>query len=160
MATIIHEATHQIAFNSGLQTRFADIPLWVSEGLAVFFETPDLQSARGWRTIGALNAGRLAQFRQYPGNASLQFTQDADLRRQANSRHANGLDAYAEAWALNYYLLHHHPRQYAAYLKMLSKKPQLVWDDPETRVAEFQEAFGENLGELDADFLRYMQKLK
>ncbi len=62
VATIIHEATHQIAFNSGLQTRFADIPLWVSEGIAVFFETPDLGSAKGWRTIGAVNTTRLARF--------------------------------------------------------------------------------------------------
>ena len=29
VATVVHEATHQMAFNSGLQTRFADIPLWV-----------------------------------------------------------------------------------------------------------------------------------
>jgi hypothetical protein len=63
VATIIHEATHQIAFNSGLQTRFADVPLWVSEGLAVYFETPDLQNAKGWKTIGAVNTSRLDRFR-------------------------------------------------------------------------------------------------
>nr|NIP84026.1 DUF1570 domain-containing protein [Planctomycetales bacterium] len=33
VATIIHEATHQIAFNCGMQTRLADIPIWVSEGI-------------------------------------------------------------------------------------------------------------------------------
>ena len=65
VATIVHEATHQIAFNSGLQTRFADVPLWISEGIAVFFETPDLESAKGWRTIGAVNSARLAQFQRY-----------------------------------------------------------------------------------------------
>jgi hypothetical protein len=160
VATIIHEATHQIAFNSGLQTRFADIPLWVSEGLAVFFETPDLESAKGWRTIGAMNEGRLTQFRRYLANrphTSLK-TLIADDKRIRDTRTA--LDAYAEAWALNYYLLHHHPRQYVAYLQMLSEKPQLIWDEPETRIADFQKAFGENLGRLDADFLRYMQKLK
>jgi hypothetical protein len=160
VATIIHEATHQIAFNSGLQTRFADIPLWVSEGLAVYFETPDLQSSHGWRTIGAVNQNRLAQFRQYlptRPHTSLR-TLISDDKRIRDTRTA--LDAYAEAWALNYYLLHHHSRQYVAYLKMLSEKPQLVWDDPDTRLAEFQQFFGENLGQLDADFLRYMQKLK
>ena len=112
---------------------FADIPLWVSEGLAVFFETPDLQSARGWRTIGALNEARLAQFRQYlrtRPHSSLKSL-IADDKRIRDTRTA--LDAYAEAWALNYYLLHHHTREYVAYLKMLSEKPQLVWDDPETR---------------------------
>ena len=30
VATIIHEATHQLAFNSGLQVRFADNPLVVA----------------------------------------------------------------------------------------------------------------------------------
>ncbi len=160
VATIIHEATHQIAFNSGLQTRFADIPLWVSEGLAVFFETPDLASARGWRTIGALHRNRLTQFRQYLAtrpSTSLK-TLIADDKRLRDTR--TSLDAYAEAWALNYYLLNHHPRQYAEYLKLLSAKPPLVWDDPETRLTEFQQAFGKNLSQLDADFLRYMQRLK
>lgn len=160
VATIIHEATHQIAFNSGLQTRFADIPLWVSEGLAVFFETPDLESARGWRTIGALNHSRLTQFRRYLSGRPHTSLKSliSDDKRIRDTRTA--LDAYAESWALNYYLLHHHPRQYVAYLQMLSEKPQLVWDDPETRVADFQKAFGENLGKLDDDFVRYMQKLK
>ena len=44
MATIVHEATHQIAFNCGMQQRYADIPLWLCEGMAVYFEAPDLAS--------------------------------------------------------------------------------------------------------------------
>ena len=134
VATIIHEATHQIAFNSGLQTRFADIPLWVSEGIAVYFETPDLQSAKGWRTIGAVNDSRLDRFREYlrtrPADSLKSLI--ADDKRIRDTRTA--LDAYAEAWALNYYLIHQHPKQYVAYLQMLSDKKQLLWDDPATRL--------------------------
>ena len=37
-ATIIHEVTHQVAFNCGVHTRFNDVPRWVSEGLATMFE--------------------------------------------------------------------------------------------------------------------------
>ena len=37
VSTIVHEATHQLAFNCGLQTRYADNPMWLSEGLAMFF---------------------------------------------------------------------------------------------------------------------------
>jgi hypothetical protein len=70
------------------------------------------------------------------------------------------LDAYAEAWALSYYLIEKYPRQYVGYLQMLAEKPPLVWDDPETRLREFQAAFGDDLGELDADFIRQMQKLR
>ena len=146
VATIIHEATHQIAFNSGLQTRFADIPLWVSEGIAVYFETPDLQSDKGWRTIGAVNSSRLSRFREYLPNrpaTSLKSLISDDKRMRDRAR---ALDAYAEAWALNYYLIRQHPKKYINYLQMLSEKKQLFWDDPEIRLKEFQAAFGDNLG--------------
>lgn len=160
VATIIHEATHQIAFNSGLQTRFADIPLWVSEGLAVYFETPDLQSSKGWRTIGAVNANRLARFREYlpkrPAGSLESLVMDDKRIRDTRT----ALDAYAEAWALNYYLIHNHPRKYLAYLEMLSSKKPLVWDKPEARLQQFRESFGDDLEALDTDFLRQMQKLR
>jgi len=160
VATIIHEATHQIAFNSGLQTRYADIPVWVSEGLAVYFETPDLQSNKGWRNIGAVNTSRLVRFREYLSRRPATSLKSllSDDKRMRDSRTA--LDAYAEAWALNYYLIRQHPRQYLAYLQALSEKKQLLWDDPETRLSEFQKAFGENLGQFDAEFLRQMQKVR
>lgn len=160
VATIIHEATHQIAFNSGLQKRFADIPLWVSEGLAVYFETPDLQSAKGWRNIGAVNRPRLDRFRKYLESRAADSLPALvmDDRRFRDTRQA--LDAYAEAWSLNYYLLRQKPREYVAYLKMLGEKPAMVYDEPETRLKEFQAAFGNDLPKLDADLLRTIQKVR
>jgi len=65
VATVVHEATHQIAFNCGMHTRFADNPLWLTEGMAMFFETPDLRSRAGWRTIGKVNWKRSGQFRDF-----------------------------------------------------------------------------------------------
>ncbi|MEX2118353.1 MAG: DUF1570 domain-containing protein [Pirellulales bacterium] len=160
VATIIHEATHQIAFNCGLQTRYADIPLWVSEGIAVFFETPDLGSSKGWRTVGAVNRVRLAAFRNYLRRrpADSLATLIADDKRLRDARQAN--DAYAEAWALNYFLLRKRPQEYVAYLTVLSEKRQLVWDDPAARLAEFRRAFGQDLERLDQDFLRHMSGVR
>lgn len=159
VATIIHEATHQIAFNCGLQTRYADIPLWVGEGIAVYFETPDLTSRSGWRTIGAVNRARLDRFRRYlhgrPGDSLMSLI--ANDERFRDSRTA--LDAYAEAWALNYFLIRHRGDEYREYMKLLSTKAPLLRDDPETRLREFRHAFGDDLAELDADFLRYMQRV-
>ncbi len=37
---IIHEATHQTAFNTGVHRRFGQTPKWVAEGLATMFEGP------------------------------------------------------------------------------------------------------------------------
>ncbi len=160
VATVIHEATHQIAFNCGLQTRFADIPLWLSEGLAMYFETPDLGSGKGWRTIGEINHPRLDRFREYlptrPGKSLLSLLRDD--KRFRDPRQA--LDAYAEAWALNYFLIHQKPKEYQAYMEVMAAKKTLIFDKPETRVSQFQAAFGDDLDKLDSDFVKFVQKLK
>lgn len=160
VATIIHEATHQIAYNCGFHTRLSAVPMWVNEGMANYFETPDLSRAKGWRTIGEVNPYRLAAFRDYlprRGTRSLEslILEDGRFRdpRQAG-------DAYAEAWALNYYLLQKHAKAYHAYLAKMSKKLPLLPDTPEERLKEFKLAFGLDLREFDEDFLRYMSRLK
>jgi hypothetical protein len=159
VATIVHEATHQLAFNCGLQTRYADIPYWVSEGIANYFETPDLRSKKGWRNIGAVNRVRLVDFRKYlrrRSGDSLQTLLSSDTRF-LNAR--TKLDAYAEAWALNYFLIRKHQDEYLAYIRLLSEKLPLRYDEAEGRLAQFEHAFGD-LKELDTEFLRYMRNVR
>lgn len=55
VATVVHEATHQLAHHSGLQIRFADNPLWFSEGLALWFEPPAVNSKLLWNRPGQVN---------------------------------------------------------------------------------------------------------
>ncbi|MGC4006677.1 MAG: DUF1570 domain-containing protein [Pirellulales bacterium] len=159
VATIVHEATHQIAYNRGLHRRFADIPLWVAEGLAVFFETPDLSTQRAWATIGATNGSRLDRFREYvpqrPGESL--STLVVDNKRFVQPKQS--LDAYAEAWALNHFLLKMKPKEYVGYMQKLADKPPFVWDEPEERMKEFRDAFGDPK-ELDAELLKHTQRLK
>jgi hypothetical protein len=160
VATIIHEATHQIAYNCGLHNRYADIPLWVSEGLAVYFETPDLRSKQGWRNIGGVNQQRLDRFRHYaiarPPDSLPSLIKGDDRFRQPQT----ALDAYAEAWALNYFLIQRRLSDYVKYLQMLAEKQPLIYDSPEERWKAFSDAFGEDFAELDADFLRYMRTVR
>jgi hypothetical protein len=159
VATIVHEATHQIAFNNGLQQRYADVPLWLCEGMAVYFEAPDLSSTRGWRGIGRVNYPRLETFRKNLGNwndNSLEFLlRDAKLFRNPHT----AFDAYADAWALNYYLIKYQPKAYTEYMKMLAEKRPLVDDTPETHLAEFRQYFGD-LNKLRQDFLKQMSHVK
>jgi len=160
VATLVHEATHQIAFNSGLHTRYADNPLWLTEGMAMFFETPDLKNRSGWRTVGAVNPLRLRQFRDYarsrrPAN-SLQTLLGSDARFLDAEQMA---DAYAEAWTLTHFLIRTRKQEYVKYLTKVAEKSRLVWDTPEERLAEFQAVFGDDLQKLDRDLLRYLQKL-
>jgi hypothetical protein len=159
VATIVHEATHQIAFNCGLQTRYADIPLWLCEGMAVYFEAPDLASTRGWRGIGRVNYPRLTTFREnLPGwEAGALERLVADDRRFRDPRLA--ADAYADAWALNYYLIKYRPREYTSYLKLLAAKRPLVQDDRQQRLADFREHFGE-LDDLERAFIKQMSRVR
>jgi hypothetical protein len=158
VSTIVHEATHQIAFNCGLHARLSDCPRWFSEGIAMFFETPDLRSAKGWKGIGNLNQSRLKQFYKYQAarpSDSLE-TLIRDDKRFTDPKLAS--DAYAEAWALTYFLYRQRPKEYVSYLQSLSAKKPLVQDTPQHRIDEFRRYFGD-LSKLDTDFLRYMVRL-
>jgi hypothetical protein len=128
--------------------------------MAMFFEMPDLTSKSGWKTVGAVNTLRLKQFQEF-----------AAKRRAANSLRtlvetdgrftdpASMGDAYAEAWALSYFLIRTQKDAYAGYLNTIAAKPRLTWDRPADRVAAFQAAFGDDLVRLDDDWLRYMRRL-
>lgn len=159
VATIVHEATHQIAYNCGLQTRFADIPLWVSEGIAVYFEAPDLSNSKGWRSIGEVNRLRIGDFRKYTMSRPSESLKSliVDDKRFRDPRQA--VDAYAEAWALNYFLIRQKPKEYKAYMQLMATKQPLIWSEPAERLKEFQDIFGD-LSNLDADFLKYMRKVR
>jgi hypothetical protein len=74
--------------------------------------------------------------------------------RLVNEKQA--VDAYSESWALTYFLIHKYPKQYIAYLKVLSRKQPLVVDDKTTRLAEFEKHFGK-VEKFDAEFMNYMQ---
>jgi hypothetical protein len=140
VSTLVHEATHQLAFNGGLHRRLAPVPLWVSEGLATYFETPDLRNARGWKGIGEVNRPRLDHFLKTcrPGVI------EAIVRDDEPFRHADtALDAYAAAWALSHHLLQTRKPEFVAYLHSLAVKQPLAEDSPEARLREFQEAFGD-----------------
>lgn len=160
VATIIHEATHQLMFNRGLQTRFAESPLWLNEGIAMFFEAPDFRSKIGWRVPGKVFELRLNRFRKYlanrPGDSLRTLLATDDRLRAPDSVD----DAYAEAWAFNHFLFNKKSDQYVAYLEFMSKKKALVSDEPEMRIAHFERIFGESLAELDRQFLAYIGDLR
>lgn len=160
VATVVHEATHQIAFNCGMHTRYADNPLWLSEGMAMYFETPDLKSRNGWRTVGKVNVVRLARFHDYVRQRRQASAMESLL--SSNSRFANAEtaeDAYAESWALSYFLIKTRRKEYIDYLNRLSNKPALIWDEPDSKLKAFRASFGDDLKILDQRFLQYVGRL-
>jgi hypothetical protein len=159
VATVIHEATHQLALNSGLHQRYADIPLWLSEGLAIYFETPDLTSTRGWTTIGEVNQVRLRQFRRFdqrrPDDSLLSLVGTDDRFRTTGL----ATDAYAEAWAFCYFLIRTQRDEFAEYLRILQSKQPLDSHTPQQRLEDFVTAFGKTPEEMNEDFVRHIRRI-
>lgn len=159
VATIIHEATHQIAYNRGLCARYGDVPLWFNEGIAMYFEAPDIRSDKGWRAIGKINPLRYATAmdslsRYSPGFLREMLTDDSIFRRSDSAG-----DAYAQAWALTWFLLKTRQKDYIAYAKQFAEKKKLVWDSPEKRLMDVERFFG-SVEKLELDFVRYIQKMR
>ena len=158
--TMIHEATHQVAFNTGLHSRVGENPRWVVEGLATTFESDDLRAHTGGRgkAITRINRNRLLWFANYSQKRrkkdSLQsFVREDDLFQSAT------FDAYAEAWALTFFLVETQPARYARYLKKISQRDPLKQYSAESREQDFKEAFKTNLKTLEVDYLEFIDQL-
>ncbi len=160
VATIIHEATHQLAYNCGLQRRFADNPMWVSEGLAMFFESPDRRNPGKWRSIGRVNQVNLSRWHRYIRNRpeeSLATLLADDMRFRSS---ATATAAYAEGWALTYFLIKTRRKEYVEYLRALSEGRPLAERTQRERIEMFETAFDSTLTELDKAFVTYMRRIR
>lgn len=157
VSTVIHEATHQMAFNCGLHARLAPVPVWVSEGIATYFETPDLRSRTGWRGIGTVNRHRLARFRETYRPGEL----DTIVRADDRFRDVTAApEAYAVAWSLTWFLLETRRPQFVRYLETLAAKRPFAADGPDLRLEEFANAFAGSPAALEPALVRHMERLE
>ncbi len=160
VSTIIHEATHQLAYNCGLQQRFADNPMWVSEGLATFFESPDMRNPGKWRGVGRVNRTNLARWRRYQKSRpsdSLATLLSVDDRYRDSSMAS---EAYGEGWALTYFLLKTKRKQYIKYLRDLSEGKPLAVKSPRQRIKDFESAMGDELPTIEQKFSKFMKRVR
>ncbi len=158
--TIIHEATHQTAFNTGIHSRYNATPRWVAEGLGTLFESRGVWSGRaGGSRAERINRKQLAAFRQYlkAGRAADSLAQ---LIASDQAFRLNAENAYAEAWALTFYLSETRPREYASYLTKIAQQPNFSDYASQQRMADFTAIFGGNLAHLDAQFVRFVNELR
>jgi len=159
-ATIIHEATHQMAFNTRIHSRAAMPPRWAGEGLAMLFEAPGVWNATEHRRAqDRVNQERLNQFRQYlqgprPPDSLQLFIQDSE-RVFATAPAA----AYCEAWAFTFYLSETEPAKYLRYLARTAKRQPLHKYSARERLQEFTDVFGTDWKMLEARYLRFIESL-
>ncbi|HWC88996.1 MAG TPA: DUF1570 domain-containing protein, partial [Pirellulales bacterium] len=143
-STIIHEATHQTAFNTNVHSRFAQPPRWLAEGLGMLFEARGVyDSAHYPNASDRVNRDRLASFKQYVaiGRQSGAFLNILESDRMFATDPAL---AYAEAWALTYFLSETQPKNYNAYLAKTAARQYFASYTAAERLSDFKAAFGKD----------------
>lgn len=158
LATIMHEAAHQTAFNAGIHVRGAETPYWIAEGLGCLFEARGIYNTfRYKRKEDRLNPGRLRAFQQIVKPDAQQIITSAigsdDLFRRDPSR------AYATAWAVTFYLSERQPREYIRYLKLVAKQKPVTKYTTSQRLQDFTKVFGKDFKSLSLRITRYIDAL-
>lgn len=158
--TIIHEATHQSAFNTGVHSRYGQVPRWIVEGLGTMFEARGVWHSHRWPSQSdRIQRGRLAAWRAWsaarrPPDAVAQLVSSDRLFAD------DPAGAYGEAWALTFFLSETMPEKYFAYLKKTAKLPRFTDYPTPQRLADFVAVFGSDLKMLDARLKRFLDGLK
>lgn len=156
--TIIHEATHQTAYNVGVHRRFAEQPRWLVEGLAMMFEARGVWDAKtSYTQSDRINQARLRDFRydlnnRWPNSLKQLIGSDKFFKTHPQQ-------AYAEAWTLTFFLCETRPQEYANYLSRVAARKVFSEYSARERLADFMKVFGEDLDLLDAQLLRFVEEL-
>jgi hypothetical protein len=156
---VSHEATHQMAGNTGLLPRHVRIPSWVHEGLATYFETPD---GGMWGGIGAVNESRLSLYRALEPDkehSNIGFIVGDQIFDYAGS-HGASLHGYGQAWALTHFLLEKHFDKTLSFYRRLGELPPDTVPSQEIVNQLFDECIGIDRGSLDQQWRAYMRSLK
>lgn len=152
---ITHEAGHQLAFNSGLQTRGVMYPLWVSEGLASNFEIDSsgqlgptaANTLRSRHLTVALAEKRLMPLEQWVGYTRVPIGRPAQINA-----------VYSQSWAFFRFLYEHHPKGLRDYLSHMAKQ-DAGWRTEEALKREFVSIFG-SLQTLTVPWNAYLAKFE
>jgi hypothetical protein len=158
-SVIIHEATHQTAFNTGEHSRYTPPPVWLAEGLAMMFEAPGVFDAQNHPQLSdRFNRERLRDFRSIESRHRPEVL--SDMVASDKPFRINAPAAYAEAWAFTFYLAENEPRKYAQYLTLTASRPPFSEYSATQRTADFTSVFGSNWRMLESQFLRFMKSVK
>lgn len=156
---VSHEATHQLAGNTGLFPRHVRVPSWIHEGLATYFESPEDAS---WGGVGAVNSDRLRKYRVLASDtehSNVKFIVGDQIFRYAGDLNQT-LHGYAQAWALTHFLVERHFDEYMAFCQRLGEMPPDIILSPDVLTSIFEEVCESELDSLNSEWHRYMKSLK
>jgi len=159
-ATVVHEAAHQTAFNTGIQNRWSNPPSWISEGLGTLFEARGINTAESYPDLkDRINRRHLQNFLRFFPDGVDERTLKTIVASDEAFR-TTPLPAYAVSWAYTFMLAERHPRELARYLKTTASKSGFFPDpSPSERLRDFQQVFGNDMNMQVARLNRFVKEL-
>ncbi len=160
-STMIHEATHQIAYNIGLHSRTGETPRWVVEGMATAFEPDGMRSTlAGSQAYQRINRERYLVFQNFAKTGRRAPKSLRSFIESETLYESSVLDFYAQSWALTFFLIETRPRNYSAYLKRIAARDPFVSYSPKERLADFKETITSDVDALDTQLVKFIDGLK
>ncbi len=151
LMTLVHEATHQLCFNTGLLSRQVAVPAWASEGLATYVERWQKKTTK----IGEINGPWLVCLREAK-QTDKPWIPIADLVADDKffDDEKTAQLAYAESWLVVHFLMKG-PQlaRFRGYLRGLATAEAAA-----KRVAYAERHLG-LLKDLDHDVARYLKRI-
>lgn len=158
-ATVVHEAAHQTAYNTGVHSRFTPPPQLLSEGIGTLFEAPGVYAAQTYRSLkDRINQEQLEAFRSsFPDGVSPEaltaiITDDSVFRADATA-------AYALSWAFTFSMAEKQPSRLADYLRRTAAKPAFTHVSKDQRLSDFQSVFGNDMVMVTTRLNRFIKDL-
>ncbi len=146
--TIVHEATHQSAFNTKIQNRFSPPPLWMAEGLAMLFESPGYSRSRQFtKPEHRVNQKRLAALRKLGPHASLP-TKITSIVGDNRLFETKPTEFYTLAWALTWFLAEERHGQLIRYMKKDGARKAYTARSQIDELKLFSQSFGNDINQL------------
>jgi hypothetical protein len=158
-STLIHEAIHQFCFNSGLNSRLAEQPAWVVEGLALTLESDHTRTGSGQRS-SRINSERLKRYHEFAASSRKQFDLAAFIADDKSLFGSSPLDAYAVAWGITFYLMETRSAEFSSYLQLLQQRSPTGPYPASQRLTDFQQVFGQDVSRMQVEWQRYLSRLE
>ncbi len=148
-ATIVHEAVHQLAYNSGIHERLSMDPLWFIEGLACMFEQPGVYDSeqQSGTLVSRMDPARTHRLQATIDHPKLLLNYLQSLSESDELFERETEVAYDLSWALTFYLAERMPVEFRKYSSVLAARPFGEYPSSE-RGRDFRQVFGGDLSLL------------
>lgn len=158
-STLIHEATHQTAYNTGVHSRRSAQVRWVCEGLAMMFEAKGVNdSAHYSKQSDRIHYGRLRALQRFYRDRKMQGVMSELLVSDDLFRSDIEL-AYAYSWGMTFFFSEKMPTEYRQFLQRDGAREDFAKHSGKDRVTEFAGAFGSDIAGIESRMKRFIMSL-